>query len=131
MEILSEKIKNYFNNTGFKGLLSLIIYLFLFWIGIDELIKNKQLFILFYIIGIVAALISVKLIINNSQKFIISLRIFILSAVTAGFVKSIPDIETFIGQFSRTINILLFTLLGFFLTGSFIVYSLKTTIKND
>lgn len=121
---IADRIKIYKNNTGFRGMITILIFLAVFWFGIEAFLKdNRTFFIFFYIAGIITALAVWKILTRNSGKYTIALRIFILTAVIAGFAQSIPAVEDFIKSNEAAFTCVLFSLIGFFITGNFIVYS--------
>ncbi len=121
---IADRIKIYKNNTGFKGMLTILVFFAIFWFGIDVFLKDNSIFfIFFYIGGIITALAGWKILSVNSGKYTMALRIFILTAVTIGFAQSIPAVEDFIKSNEAVFTCVLFCLIGFFITGNFIVYS--------
>jgi len=121
---IADRIKIYQKNTGFKGMITILIFLAVFWFGLEAFLKDNGIFfIFFYIAGIITALAGWKILSRNSGKYTIALRIFILTAVIAGFAQSIPSVEDFIKSNEVVFTCVLFCLIGFFITGNFIVYS--------
>ena len=79
--------------------------------------------ILFYFAGIIISATARGILTASPEKFSMALRIFILSAVTAGFAKSMPAVELFAREHHTAVNCVFFLLTGFFIAGNFIVYS--------
>lgn len=121
---IADRIKVYKNNTGFRGIVTIIMFFAIFWFGTEAFLKDSStFFIFFYIAGIIAAVAGWKILSVNSGKYTMALRIFILAAVAAGFAQSIPAVEKFIESNESVFTSVLFTLIGFFIAGNFIVYS--------
>lgn len=121
---IADRIRIYKNNTGFKGMITILVFFAVFWFGIEAFMEdNSTFFIFFYIAGIITALAGWKILTHYSGKYTMALRIFILTAVIAGFAQSIPVVEDFIKNNEAAFTCVLFILIGFFITGNFIVYS--------
>lgn len=124
MKIISERIRIYIQNTGFKGMITILLFFAVFWFGTEAFLKdNNTFFIFFYIAGIITAAAVWKMLKRYSEKYTMALRVFILAAVTVGFAQSIPAVEDFIKSNEAVFTCVLFALIGFFITGNFIVYS--------
>lgn len=101
----------------------MLAYFGLFGAGIFAFIQSGMFILFFYITGISISLAVSKLLSENPQRFINSLRYFLLLAAVAGFSQYIPAVENFVNNKPSVFLSPLFLLLGFFLTGNFIVYS--------
>jgi len=124
MNTIIDRIKIYIGNTGFKGFITIIIFFAIFWFGIDAFLKDREIiFIFLYTAGICTAFAAGKLLSRNSGKYTVALRIFIITAAVTGFSQSIPAVENFVRNHETVFTCVLFSLIGFFITGNFIVYS--------
>ena len=123
LKTISANIKSYTVNTGFRGFAAVVIFLFMLWTGIDDFLERGEPAIFFYFAGIIISATVRGKLTASPEKFSMALRIFILSAVTAGFAKSIPVVELFAMGHHTAISCVFFLLTGFFIAGNFIVYS--------
>ncbi len=109
--------------TGVKGLLAIPAFFFILWIGGRDMINKHEIYILYFLVGIMTVVVLHKFVLKYSEWFARSAGIFILTITVIGLTSNIPQVDNIIEKFETPFGIVLWYLIGLFLAGSFRIYS--------
>jgi hypothetical protein len=123
MDFIFRRFKIYIERTHYKGILSIPIFIFIFWNGLNDLLRKSEIYFVFFIAGIITVVILQKFIMKYSKYFYTFATVIIISFTVVGFIMNIPQLDKFFNDYDRLFGYTIWFLLGIMFSASFRIYS--------
>jgi hypothetical protein len=118
-----ERLKTFVRNLGWRGYLYITGFFLMVYIGVDIFIKEGDIFLVYFMAGVVIATSLRRVILQRTSQFAFFTNIIVIAVFIIGLATYINAVDAFIDKYDAVIGSVVFFLVGFLLIGSFWIYS--------